>query len=72
MKSRTNVTIDRDLLKAARDHNVSLSRLLEAALRKHLADEASRQWLAENRVRIRAYSDYVAEHGVFGETFRDF
>ena len=72
MKSRTNVTIDPDLLEAARRHDISLSRVLEEALRKRLAEEESRQWLAENRSRIQAYSDYVAENGVFGETFRDF
>lgn len=72
MKARTNVSIEPDLLDAARQCGLSLSRILEDALRTRLAEEAASRWRAENRDRIRDYADSIAEHGAFGDQFRDF
>lgn len=48
-KSRTNVSIDSDLLEAARARGMKLSALLEVAIREKLREAASEQWLEENR-----------------------
>ncbi len=72
MKSRTNVSIDRTLYEAAKRNGISLSRALEDALRDRLAELEAEHWLRENRGRIAAYSEYVAEHGVFSDSLRDF
>jgi antitoxin CcdA len=65
MKARTNVTIDRMLLEAARERGLSLSQILEQAVRDRLAQLEAERWLRDNR-------DRVAEHGTFSDEIRDF
>ena len=60
MKTRTNVSIDQDLLKAAREQGLVLSNVLEEA------------WLAENREAIRSYNQHVDARGVFSDGIRRF
>jgi antitoxin CcdA len=72
MKARTNVSIDKTLLDAAREQGLQISRILEEALRERLAQEAATRWREENRDRIRNYAAAVTEHGVLSDEFRDF
>lgn len=72
MKARTNVTIDRALLEAARERGLSLSHILEQAVRDRLSQLEAERWLRDNRERIAGYGEFVAEHGTFSDEFRDF
>ena len=72
MKARANVSIDKTLLEAARNHGVVLSTLFEEALRKHLSDENERTWKKENQKKIEAYNAHIDEHGVFSDGIRRF
>lgn len=72
MKERTNVSIDAELLRTAREQGMKLSPLLEEAIRRELAANARRRWLEENRYAISAYNEEVAERGTFSDNLRTF
>ena len=72
MKARTNVSIERTLLDAARARGLALSQILEKALRERLAEEEAERWLRENRARIAGDGEFIAEHGTFSDDIRDF
>jgi antitoxin CcdA len=71
-KRATNLSVNSDLLRRARELDVNLSATLERAL----ADEVRRRqrdaWLDENRAAIDAYNDAVEKHGTFADTLRRF
>ncbi len=71
-KRATNLSIDGDLLKAARDAGVNLSAALEEALLHKVAAKRRAQWVEENKDAIAAYNAYVDEHGVFSDESRGF
>ena len=72
-KRRTNVSIDSELLEAARARGLKLSPLLlEVAIREQLRQAASQQWLEEKREAIETYKNENAEYGVFSDALRSF
>jgi antitoxin CcdA len=71
-KQATNLSIDRDLLNAAREAGVNLSAALEEALQQKVAAARREQWKRENAEAIAEYNDRVAEQGVFSEGHRSF
>lgn len=68
----TNVTINADLLRRARELDVNLSRTLESALVVEVAERARQRWLAENRGAIEAYNHEIERNGCFADTLRGF
>jgi len=71
-KQATNLSIDRDLLNAAREAGVNLSAALEEALREKVAAARREQWKRENAEAIAEHNDLIAEHGIFSEGQRSF
>ena len=71
-KSRTNVSIDSELLAAARAQNIKISALLEDAIRARLASDASARWLEGNKAAIDAYNAQVEADGLFSDGLRSF
>lgn len=71
-KRRTNVSIDPELLEAARSRGIKLSPLLEDAIRERLRQARAEEWRAENRESIDAYNREVRESGVFSDGLRSF
>ena len=71
-KKATNLSLNSDLLKKARDLGLNLSAVVELALaevvQRHLAEE----WKAQNREAIAAYNQQVEERGVFSDGLRSF
>lgn len=49
---------------------LNLSAITEDALRKRIAEEDARRWLAENNEAIAVQNDWTAEHGLFSDEFR--
>lgn len=70
-KQPTNLTLDAELVKQARELELNLSRLLEERLREVIAEERRRRWLAENDAAFEAYDRFVARHGIFNEEGRE-
>ena len=71
-KKPTNVSINGDLLKRARELEINLSALLERALVDYLRQHAGDQWLQENREAIAKYNELVEANGVFSGGIRRF
>lgn len=71
-KRPTNVTVNADLLRRARELDVNLSQTLESALVAEVKRCARERWLAENRAAIDAYNEDVERHGCFGDALRAF
>ena len=71
-KRATNLTINADLLRQARELGVNLSQTLERRLVEILAAERRRRWLEANREAIRSFNDYVERHGSIADDYRSF
>lgn len=71
-KKATNVTINSDLLRQAKEFHVNLSQTLEKRLVEILRVEKRKQWLQSNRKAINDYNRRVAAKGVFSDGQRSF
>ena len=72
VKKPTNVSINSDLLKRARELEINLSALLERALVEYMKQHAGDLWLEENRAAIAQYNELVDANGVFSDRVRRF
>ena len=71
-RKAVNLTIDQEVLRAAREHNLNLSRILEDTLRAELQTLTQNEWRQRNKEAIDAYNTRVASHGVFSDRIRRF
>ena len=71
-RKAVNVTVDRELLSAARKHKVNLSQLLEESLLDELKRREQHDWLDRNQDAIDAYNERIRKHGVFSDGLRRF
>ena len=68
----TNLSINSDLLRQARELDINLSHTLEQSLAEAVSRKRAERWLQENREAIAQYNADVEQHGVFGEGLRSF
>jgi antitoxin CcdA len=71
-KKPVNLSINSDLLAAARTLNINLSATMEAALEAAVQRERRERWLEENQGAIAAYNERVDSDGVFSDGLRKF
>ncbi len=71
-KKAVNVSIQSELLDAARAADINLSATLEAALADQLRIRKRDQWRADNAEAIDAYNSDVDKNGAFGDHARSF
>jgi len=71
-KQAANLSINSDLLNAARESGVNLSAVLEEALAEKVAAARREKWLIDNADAIEKYNELVTEHGVFSDEARSF
>ena len=71
-KKPTNLSLNSDLLRQARDLGINLSQTLERCLAQKLLDEKQRAWREENREAIDAYNRRIEDQGVFSNDLRGF
>ena len=71
-KKSTNLSINSDLLRQARDNHINLSKALEQRLVELLLEEKRRQWQEENREAIADYNRRIEADGVFSDGLRRF
>jgi antitoxin CcdA len=60
----TNLSLDMDMVAAARALGINLSRACEDGLRREIAAERGRRWQQENKEAIAASNAYVERHGL--------
>lgn len=71
-KKSTNLSINSDLLRQARERKINLSQLLESSLVELLRQRKGVSWREENREAIEEYNRRVAAGGVFSDGLRRF
>ncbi len=71
-KKSTNLSINSDLLRQAKDYHINLSKTLEQRLVEMLIEEKRREWKQENRDAIEAYNRRIEAGGVFSDGLRRF
>jgi antitoxin CcdA len=71
-KKAVNVSIQSELLDAARAEGINLSATLEAALVDQLRVRKRERWRADNAQAIEAYNSDVDRNGSFGDHARSF
>ncbi len=60
----TNLSLDEDLVSAARALNVNVSRAAEEGIARAIRAERERRWREENAEAVRQSNDYVEKHGL--------
>ena len=71
-KKPTNLSLNSDLLKKSRAMKINLSATLEQALKEKLLKTQEGKWASDNKNAIRAYNDFIDEHGCFGDEHKEF
>ena len=71
-KKPTNLSVNSDLLQRTRSMNINLSATLEKALITELSKAEAERWTNDNKKAIKAYNEFIEEHGCFGDEFRSF
>lgn len=71
-KKSTNLSINSDLLRQAKEHQINLSKALEQRLSEMLRQEKRRQWKEDNRDAIDDYNRRIEANRVFSEGLRNF
>lgn len=63
-KRPVNLSLNPELVAAAREFNINVSETCERALAAELKKVREERWLAENRAALEASNDYVRRHGL--------
>ena len=71
-KQPTNLSIDKALLRAARERKFKKSVMLEDALREQLRREDHAAWIEENEQAFEECQAVVSQRGVFSDALRRF
>ncbi len=71
-KKSTNLSINSDLLRQAKERRINLSQALELRLAELLREEKRRKWEEENREAIEDYNRRIETVGVFSDGLRRF
>lgn len=72
MKTRTNVSIDKDLLDSAKYYNIVISAVLEKAIKYEVKARKQEFWIKENSSNLKNYNKRIAKTGVFSDELRSF
>jgi antitoxin CcdA len=71
-KKSTNLSINSDLLRQAKDLQINLSQTLEQRLAEILIDKRRQKWQEENEEAIEAYNRRIEANGAFSDGLREF
>jgi antitoxin CcdA len=71
-KRATNLSVNSDLLRQARELDINLSAAFEEALSSLVVARQQQVWLEQNKHAIEVYNQQVEENGLFGDSLRAF
>ncbi len=71
-KKPTNLTINSDLLRIAKELKINVSATLEKALAEKVREQQRETWLAENKQAIDDYNQFIENNGIFSDNLRKF
>jgi antitoxin CcdA len=69
-KRATNLSINSDLLRQAKELGINISQFVERSLGEQVKRHKNAAWLRENREAIHGYNAEVERIGVFGDGWR--
>lgn len=69
-KRPTNLSINSELLAAARELKINLSATLEQALIRAVREQKKKRWLEENKEAIDACNEFSEKNGLFSDKYR--
>jgi len=69
-KRAVNLSIDAEILAAAKAQRINLSQTLEDELRKRTQQAREAKWQEENREAFEAHNRFIAKHGIWSEKYR--
>jgi len=68
----TNLTVNSDLLRRAKERKINVSSVLEAALAEELRIREEAEWKNESQEAIDAYNKKIQAIGLFSDGMRSF
>lgn len=71
-KKSTNLSINSDLLRQAKECHINLSQALEVRLAELVREEKCRRWQEENKDAIEEYNRRIQTDGAFSDGLRSF
>jgi antitoxin CcdA len=71
-KKATNLSINSDLLKKAKELKINISNTLEKTLIEIIKKQEIKNWEKENKISIDCYNDRISNNGSFGDEMRGF
>lgn len=71
-KKATNLSINSDLLKKAKELHINISNSLEKTLIELIKEQEIKNWEAKNKTSIESYNKRVAKNGTFSDEIRSF
>jgi antitoxin CcdA len=71
-KRATNLSVNSDLLRQARELDINLSAVFEETLTTLVIARQQQAWLKQNKLAIEVYNQQVEFNGVFGDSLRAF
>ncbi|NQU65855.1 MAG: type II toxin-antitoxin system CcdA family antitoxin [SAR324 cluster bacterium] len=71
-KKPTNLSVNSDLLKKAKELKINLSATLENALTQIVKEKQENEWKKFNKGAIQEYNKQVEKQGVFSKELRSF
>ena len=71
-KKATNLSINADLLRQAKELNINISQAVEQHLEGLVRDVLRQQWLEKNKGVINEYNQRIESQGVFSDSLRQF
>lgn len=71
-KKPTNVSINSELLRKAKEFEINLSATLEQALAEKVKQRQQELWLSANKSAIDEYNQYTGQNANFSDSLRSF
>ncbi|OHD98763.1 MAG: acetoacetyl-CoA synthase [Sulfurimonas sp. RIFCSPLOWO2_12_FULL_36_74] len=71
-KKATNLSINSDLLKKAKELHINISNSLEKTLIELIKEKEMKNWESQNKTSINSYNERVSKHGTFSDEIRSF
>lgn len=72
LRRATNVSLDQELVEAARELDINLSRACEQGLAREIKATREARWREENAEAIARYNAHIAKHGLALAKYRRF
>jgi antitoxin CcdA len=68
----TNLTVNVDLLRKAKERKINVSSVLERALADEIRSREQSEWMENNKDSIESYNKMIQKKGLFSDGMRTF